>query len=100
MTSTAGPIPTRNIARHELSIWPTSCMWPRIMLIPAAIMFPIAESAWSDPSAIGRARSDMTSATSETLTASCPPTPSPVRNRQSEKSQTPFERALSPVKAE
>ena len=37
----------------------------------AAIMFPIAESACSEPSAMGRLRSDMTSATSETLTASC-----------------------------
>ena len=51
------------------------------MLMTAASMFPTAESAWSEPSAIGRLRSDMTSATSETLTANWPPTPRPVRKR-------------------
>ena len=47
----------------------------------AASMLPTAESACSHPSANGRARSDMTSATSATPTANCPPTPSPVRKR-------------------
>ena len=51
------------------------------MLMPAAVMFPTADSAWSNPKAKGRARSGMTSATSDTPTANSPPTPSPVKKR-------------------
>jgi hypothetical protein len=63
-------------------------------------MFPTAERACSHPSANGRARSGMTSATSATPTANWPPTPRPVRKRKNAKSQTPREKALRPVKSE
>ena len=55
-----------NIHRQAVPITPDFSASPRRMLSTAAIMLPTAESAWSQPSAIGRARSGITSATSAT----------------------------------
>ncbi len=102
MTSTrrAGTVPITNMMRHDSWTVPARTMTASVIPTRAAVTLPSAERAWSQPSANGLARSGMVSATSDTPTANCPPTPRPVRNRYRAKSQKPVETALRPVKIE
>ena len=54
---------------------------PSAMIVTPAITLPMAESAWSKPSAPARERSGRVSATSATASPNTPPTPRPVRKR-------------------
>ena len=73
-------------------------MRPAKIPVNAATMFPTLEQACTAPSAYGRARAGVSSATKATPTANWPPTPRPHRNRYMLKSQTPLAKTLSPVK--
>jgi hypothetical protein len=100
IASSAGSVPTTNMARQALPTVPLCSSCPSTMPMSAAIMLPIVDAACTQPSANGRAAAGTDSATSATPTANCPPTPRPVRNRYALKSQTFVENTLRPVKSE
>ena len=97
----AGSAPIRNMYFHAIpAAMVVPSRLPNTIATQPAVIFPAAESAWSNPKAPVRERSGRLSATSATERPKTPPTPRPVINRYTAKSTQPVEKADRPVQTE
>ena len=98
-TSKLGITPKRNKTRQP-AVWPKVACGPTRRLSPDPMIAPTDEKAWTNPSANGRARAGMVSATRATPAAYSPPMPMPHRKRKTANSGHDRARPESAVKIE
>ena len=79
-TSRLGITPNQKRTRQP-AVWPMVVWGPIIRLNPDPMIAPTEENAWTSPSANGRARAGMVSATRATPAAYSPPIPIPQKKR-------------------